>query len=240
MGSELTKAQTMDSVIPGLVQSLHNRKDGPFVGVSELLLSYVAAYEHIPTQRRLELFISLVNKAGPDEYLFALIAILLDKYPSDTSVLKFATNLSGRYGVKTRLLVNIQAYSQVNGSNDLQIVKQFLDLILDARKSKPTFSKFLLQLHDVDGAILNLLPFVSVTLTDASLISKLSRKLRERGEDAAIICASFADIFGDILNLAEDYSENEECKRPREYTQKPITLTRPQSLCHVCNCWMHS
>ena len=110
MDLELTKVQTMDSVIPGLVQSLHNRKDGPFVGVSELLLSYVAAYEHIPTQRRLDLFISLVNKVGPGDHLFALIAILLDKYPSDRTVLHFATKLSSRYSVKTRLQVRNQAY----------------------------------------------------------------------------------------------------------------------------------
>ena len=228
--------QTMDSVIPGLVQSLYNRKDGPFVGVSELLLSYVAAYEHIPTQRRLNLFISLVNKVGPGDHLFALIAILLDKYPSDRSVLQFATNLTSRYNVKTRLQVKIQAYPQADGSNDLQLVKQFLDLILDAQNSKPTFSKSLLQLHDVDGSILNLLPFASVTLADASLISKVTKKLRERGEDAAIICASFADIFEDTLNIAEHYKDNEACQWPRECTQKPLTLTRPQSLCHVCNC----
>ena len=236
MDLELTKVQTMDSVIPGLVQSLHNRKDGTFVGVSELLLSYVAAYEHIPTQRRLDLFISLVNKVGPGDHLFALIAILLDKYPSDRSVLQFATNLSSRYSVKTRLQVKIKAYPQVDGSNDLQIVNQFLDLILDARKPKPTFSKSLLQLHDVDGAILNLIPFASVTLADANLISKVSKKLLERGEDAATICASFADIFEDTLNLAEHYKDNEACQWPRECTLKPLTLTRPQSPCHVCNC----
>ena len=236
MDLELRKVQTMESVIPGLVQSLHDRKDGPFVGVSELLLSYVAAYEHIPAQRRLDLFISLANKVGPGDHLFALIAILLDKYPSDRSVLLFATKLSSRYGVEMRLQVKIQAYSQADGSNDLQIVKQFLDMILDARKSKPTFSKSLLQLHDVDGAILNLLPFASVTLADVNLISKVSKKLRERGEDAAIICASYTDIFEDTVNLAEHYKDNEECQWLGEYVQTPLTLTRLQSLRHVCNC----
>ena len=95
----------MESVIPRLVQSLHKRKDGALAGVSELLLSFVAAYEHVPTQRRLDLFISLANKVGPGDYLFALIAILLYKYSSDRSVMQFATVLASRYSVETRLQV---------------------------------------------------------------------------------------------------------------------------------------
>lgn len=101
----LTRMQTMDAVIPRLVQSLHKRKDSPLVAVSELLLSFVAAYEHIPTQRRLDLYASLVDKVGPGDYLFAFIAILLDKYPGNRSVLQFATVLTSRYSVKTRLQV---------------------------------------------------------------------------------------------------------------------------------------
>ena len=97
----------MDSVIPRLVQSLYKRKDGPLVGISELLLSFVAAYEHIPTQRRLELFVSLANKVGPSDYLFALIAILLDKHPSNRNVMQFATDLASRYSTEIRVQVNI-------------------------------------------------------------------------------------------------------------------------------------
>ena len=95
----------MESIIPCLVQSLRKRKDSPILGVSELLLSFVAAYEHIPPPRRLDLFVSLVNKIGPSNYLFALIAILLDKYPADRSVMQFATDLTSRFKVKTRLQV---------------------------------------------------------------------------------------------------------------------------------------
>ena len=101
----------MDSVIPRLVQSLHTRKDGPLVGVSELLLSFAAAYEHIPSRRRLDLFVSLVNKVGPSDYLFALITVLIDKYPSDGSVVQFATELTRRYSVKTRLQVRVPKIS---------------------------------------------------------------------------------------------------------------------------------
>ena len=203
----------MDSVIPRLVQSLHKRKDGPLVGVFELLLSYVAAYEHIPTQRRLDLFVSLVNRVGPNDYLFALIAILLEKYPGDRSVVQFAIVLTSRYSVKTRLQVGV-LNNHADGSNGLQMVKKFLGLTLDARNPKPTFSKYLLQLDDVDGAISKLLPFATATLADANLISKASRKLCEGGEESANICALFTTILEDTLILLKHHRDNEACQWP--------------------------
>lgn len=217
----------MESVIPRLVQSLHKRKDSPLVGVSELLLSFAAAYEHIPSHRRLDLFVSLVNKVGPGDYLFALITILLNKYPRDRSVVQFATDLASRYSVKTRLQVKILKILCVDGSNVLQMVKQFVGLILDARKPKPTFSKSLLQLDDIDGAISNLLPLAPAILGDANLISETSRTLCDGGENAAIIRALFANILEDTFILSEHYRGNESCQWPRSHTQTLPTLTIP-------------
>lgn len=201
----------MESVIPRLVQSLHKRKDGPLVAISELLLSFAAAYEHISPQRRLGLFVSLVDKTGPDDYLFALITILLDKYPNDKSVLRFATDLTSRYSVKTRLQVMMFRKLHVDGSNVLQMVEQFLALIVDARKPKPTFSKSLLQLDNVDVAISNLLPLAPAVLGDANMIIKVSRSLSNGGEDAANIRALFAKILEDTFILSEHCRGNKIC-----------------------------
>ena len=95
----------MESIIPRLVQSLRKRKGDPLAGVSELLLSFAAAFGHIPPRRRLDLFTSLADKVGPTDYLFALFAIMLDKYRNNRKVLQFATDLAGRYDVKIRLQV---------------------------------------------------------------------------------------------------------------------------------------
>lgn len=95
----------MESIVPRLVQSLHKRKEGPFVGVSELLLSFAAAFEHIPSQRRLGLFTSLIDKVGSRDYLFALFVILIDKYPNNRKVVQFMVELGRRYDVDTRLQV---------------------------------------------------------------------------------------------------------------------------------------
>ncbi len=96
----------MESVIPRLVQSLRKRKADPLIGVSELLLSFVAAYEHIPAQRRLGLFSSLAEKLGADDFLFALLVLLKDKYPGSKKATQFAVELAGQHGAKTQFLVN--------------------------------------------------------------------------------------------------------------------------------------
>lgn len=97
------------------------------------------------------------------------------------------------------------------------MVNQFLDLILDARKSKPSFSNSLLQLDCVDGAVANLLPFAPASLADTNLISKLSKNLSEGGEDAANICNLFASILEDTLILLEHYRDDEARQWPLKF-----------------------
>ena len=97
----------MESVIPRLVRSLHKREGNPLMGTSELLLSFVAAYEHIPAQRRLDLFNSLTEKLGATESLFALLVLLKEKYPTNKKVTDFAVELSGYHGAKAQLLVKL-------------------------------------------------------------------------------------------------------------------------------------
>ena len=97
----------MESVIPQLVQALQRKKLDPVVSLSELLFSFVAAYKDIPTERRHDLFISLLAKTGPDEFLFAVLVLLIDKYPSRPNVLDFAAGLVAHQKVKTQLVVSV-------------------------------------------------------------------------------------------------------------------------------------
>lgn len=97
----------MESVIPQLVKSLHKRKEDLILSTSELLCSFVAAFEHIQSHRQLDLFKSLVNKLGPIDFLFALLILLLEKYPDDRVVLQFAANLAGSYDAVTQLRVSL-------------------------------------------------------------------------------------------------------------------------------------
>ena len=98
--------QTMELVIPRLVQSLHKRRVDPLISISELLLSFVAAYQDIPLQRRQDIFASLSNRVGADDFLFALLILMVDKYPGDKSVVDFAAKLTAQQDCRTQLTVS--------------------------------------------------------------------------------------------------------------------------------------
>lgn len=96
----------MESVLPRLVDSLRKQKSDPIIGISELVLSFVATFKHIPSQRRLELFKSLADKLSSADYLFAILVVLLDQYPQDKEVVRFAADLILCYDVDTYLKVS--------------------------------------------------------------------------------------------------------------------------------------
>lgn len=75
------------------------------MGASELLLSFAAAFEHIPTHRRKALFSSLIDKLGAEEFLFALLILLLDRHPKDESVTEFVEDFVGYYSPLIQLKV---------------------------------------------------------------------------------------------------------------------------------------
>lgn len=85
--------QTIDQVVPALIQSLRNQKRDVVSGTSELLLSFTAAFEHIPSHRRLRLFRALITKLGTQDFLFAVLAMLANRYASDKDVLTLMTGL---------------------------------------------------------------------------------------------------------------------------------------------------
>lgn len=101
----------MDSVIPRLMESLRRRSKDSLAGVSELLLSFAAAFEHVPAQKRLGLFRSLMDMIGADEYLFALLILLEDKFPRNKRVLQFSVELLDCYEAHTQLEVRLIIFS---------------------------------------------------------------------------------------------------------------------------------
>lgn len=187
--------QIMESVIPRLVQSLHKQKDGPLVGVSKLLLSFVAAYEHIPAQRRLGLFSSLTEKLGTNDFLFVLLVLLKDKYPSNKKVPEFAVELAGHCGVKTQFLT----------------VEKYLDVALDILKPKPTSSSYLVTLdqgHTPESVVHNLLPLPLMILSAERLISRTARILGEEKQEADTIRTIYGHLLEQIFVLSEKTKHN--------------------------------
>ncbi|KAL8812840.1 MAG: hypothetical protein Q9200_000730 [Gallowayella weberi] len=101
--------QTMDSVVPRVMESLRKRHKDPLAGVSELLLSFAAAFEHVPPQRRLGLFQSLMDMIGADEFLFALLILLQNKYPRNKRALQFSVDLLDCYDAQTQIQTSFDA-----------------------------------------------------------------------------------------------------------------------------------
>ena len=108
--------KTIESVIPPLVEALRKQKSGPLAGTSELLLSFVAAFEHIPNHRRSGLFSSLIDKLGAEEFLFALLILLLDRYADSREIKQFIQEFTSQYSPLIQLKVGP---SLLDGSNIL-------------------------------------------------------------------------------------------------------------------------
>ncbi|KAA6406586.1 MAG: hypothetical protein FRX48_09641 [Lasallia pustulata] len=184
--------QTIDSVIPPLVDSLRKQKEGPVAGASELLLSFVAAFEHIPSHRRFGLFHSLINKLGPLDFLFALLVMLANKYPGNKSVAQFAADLTCRYGPETQLIT----------------VGKYVDIIYDTLEAKPSISEKLLALGNeesqfTEDATLNLLPLLAQILNSERLIQKSAKILGQGGPDAGRLREIYSQLIEQVLVLSE-------------------------------------
>ena len=68
--------QTISLVIPPLIQSLRTQKRDLVVAASELLHSFIAAFDHTPSHRRLPLFQDLASKLGAQDLLYAIVVML--------------------------------------------------------------------------------------------------------------------------------------------------------------------
>jgi U3 small nucleolar RNA-associated protein 10 len=184
--------QTIREVIPPLILSLRKEKGNPVTGAAELLLSFVAAYEHVPPHRRKSLFISLVQTLGPEDFLFALFAMLVDKYGPNEGIKGFAGDVAGSFSVEIQLLSAVK----------------YLDLIGDILKPKPTYSAILLNANE-DGIIdpkriasneLALLPHL---LSQKRLASQAGKLLQRDDMDAARIRDLYSALLENTLALAD-------------------------------------
>ena len=102
--------QTVSKVVPQLASSLRAKHKDFLVGVADLLLSFAAAFEHIPNHRRQTLFFELANTLGPEDSLSAIVAILCDRYPKNPAQRKFVAELLLRFDPTATLQVGLVAF----------------------------------------------------------------------------------------------------------------------------------
>lgn len=183
--------QTIREVIPPLIETFRKGRRHIVASASELLASFVIAYEHIPSHRRQGLFVSLVENLGPQDFLFAIIAMFVDKYGTSDNILNFTTDLINHFGVETQL----------------QTLIKFTDLVADLFKTKINLSATLFGKKESDEETnktalkqLTLLPHL---LANRSLKREIG-KLAERDDmESAKIRDLYAQLLEDILTLAD-------------------------------------
>ncbi|KAL4932043.1 snoRNA-binding rRNA-processing protein UTP10 [Aspergillus undulatus] len=184
--------QTIDQVVPALIQSLRHQKRDVVSGTSELLLSFTAAFEHIPSHRRLRLFHALITKLGTEEFLFAVLVMLANRYSMDKAVLVLMTGL----------------VSDATATVELTTYSKFLDLVSDSLKPKPGISQVLLGIGSDDGrephrVAVDLLRALAYLFKHSSLKVKIARALTIESADAGRIRELFSKILEQILAIGE-------------------------------------
>ncbi|KAJ5448634.1 hypothetical protein N7445_003455 [Penicillium cf. griseofulvum] len=184
--------QTIDQVVPALIQSLRNQKRDVVSGTSELLLSFTAAFEHIPSHRRLRLFHALISKLGTQDFLFAVLAMLANRYSTNKDVLTLMTGLVS----DTTPVVELTTYSK------------YLNLVSDSLKTKPGISQVLLGIGSDDGRdaqsiCVDLLRDLAHLFKHSSLKSKLETTFESDDQVADQSRACFSRVLTQVLSIGE-------------------------------------
>ena len=150
--------QTIDFIIPSLIESLRAERRDIIIGTSELLASFVAAYDHIPAHRRLRLLTNLITKLGPETFLYIVIAMLATRETDDTTIHKSLATLMNAF----------------NADIQLSTFSRYIDLIGDTLTTQPSQAQVILGLTKTDFATarqktLKLVRLLSHLLSTAAL-----------------------------------------------------------------------
>ncbi|KAF2497168.1 hypothetical protein BU16DRAFT_508085 [Lophium mytilinum] len=196
--------QTITRVVPQLAASLRDRNKNFIIGVADLLLSFTAAFEHIPLHRRPEIFDRLLQTLGAEDSLYAVMALLLDKYPTKTD---------SRSSIESRSFVS-HLLRTFEPTLILKSCTKYLELIIDALQPKRTVSEVLLSLNEksqdeVNGTVLTLLVSLASILEDPSLIAYVGQVLRP-GTESAVLQKTFAPAIERATQLARRLKGQEE------------------------------
>ncbi|KAF2103712.1 hypothetical protein NA57DRAFT_30322 [Rhizodiscina lignyota] len=124
--------RTLDTIVPPLAESRRREKKDVIIALSSILLSFTAAFEHVPPHRRLPLFEHLVKTLGPADCLFAVVAMLVDRYPTDTAANRTVGDLMRIFGAQV----------------ELQTFDKIFRLLIDLHAPKRTISEVVLTVKD--------------------------------------------------------------------------------------------
>ncbi|ORY13399.1 hypothetical protein BCR34DRAFT_613402 [Clohesyomyces aquaticus] len=192
--------QTISQVVPQLASSLRSKHKDFLTGVADLLLSFTAAFEHIPQPRRLKLFSELARTLGPEDSLYAIIALLVDRYPSGTAGRKLITDL----------------LRQFDPIATLRTFRGYLNLVIDAVGPKRKISNTLFSLNEktpaqIEEALINLNSSLADLASNEILRAHIIKAFKKQS-DTAEPRRIFANVLETIIQLSKKVED-----RPKLY-----------------------
>ncbi|EGO58042.1 hypothetical protein NEUTE1DRAFT_63498 [Neurospora tetrasperma FGSC 2508] len=179
-------------VIPPLIETFRKSRRNLVASTAELLTSFVVAYEHIPSHRKQDLFITLIENLGPEDFLFAVLAMFVDKYGATDNMLAFTTQIIGSFSVEIQL----------------QTLIKHLDLISDIFKPKPVLSAAILAKvdsnseQDVVKLATKQLTLLPKLLVNRRLRNEISGLAEKDDMESVKIRELYAQLLEGVLTLA--------------------------------------
>lgn len=201
--------KTISRVVPQLAASLRAKHKNFLTGVSDLLLSFTAAFEHIPQHRRLKLFSELARTLGPADSLPAILALLADRCHGSKEQQRFSTDLLLTF----------------DPANTLDAFHGYLELIVDATKKPRKVSDTLFALHEKQPAqIESTLKTLLSSLADLAADDRLRRhvaKAFRQSSDSNRSREVFASTMEVVIQLSEKMASS-----PKQYALCGRVLAR--------------
>ncbi|KAI7491361.1 hypothetical protein KC351_g116 [Hortaea werneckii] len=211
--------QTVSRIVPPLAASLKKKGRDLASGAAELLLSFTAAFEHIPLHRRAGLFKHLVQTLGPKESLFAVIAMLIERYPQDVHAVPFAEDLLNAFPVQVQL----------------QTIQQYLDLVFETRQSKRPLSDAILGFSEKNDeqreeSTADLVAALATILDeDTALRKKVAKEFVKGDEHATHLHSLYSRILEQTMQLLRDSESGTRLRTEAEATLTAVLGLPPTS-----------
>lgn len=185
---------TVESIVPPLAASLKKGGRDLIQGASELLLSFTAAWEHMPLHRRLATFKHLVQTLGEGEALFAVVAMLVERYRQDNTLPAFVKELCNACRVDTQLLA----------------VSQYLNLIQESCKPRRPVADAILgfgekNAEQVKESVVVLFDGLPTILANPTLRKGIATEMKKSEENAEQI----RKVYGNVLELIVSFSQTQ-------------------------------
>ncbi|KAF2726237.1 hypothetical protein K431DRAFT_214057 [Polychaeton citri CBS 116435] len=218
----------VETIIGALASSLRKKKAVSVLeGASELLLSFVAAWEHIPLHRREPLFSKLAETLGTNDVLGGLIAALMGRYHAtahhSSKVVQFTVEILSRFDLGTQVAALCQylgLISDLVSGTETNLPKRVSAALLGLDDNATAD-----QLYHKTTTTLEGLTKVLNVHTD--LESRLNKAFKKNNESTAGARKSFSDLMEQALALSTSRMQGSKANITDQAESLVVALTAP-------------